>query len=329
MMHWIRRLLILLTFVAMGLAGLVVAARSGWLSPDESSLRKTYALAHSQFIDIDGQSVHFTDEGRGPAVVLIHGTFGSLRNWHDWVETLRQSYRIIRFDRPRMGLSGPAPAGRAETEQEIHVIDALTAKLNVDEFFLVATSSAGASGAKYAADNPDRVRGLILSNIAIGDYLGRSERSLALRLLLKADPWLGGWRSARFWREVLLINFHNDHRVSDAHAQEWSDLNNRAQQMPARNAPFGNRGSNAVDDLQRMTVPTLLLWSDHDHERPVEIVGQLGLENLASQDKSLQVVENCGHIMPLDCGPESVAPALAFFRRLSRMPSASEPSPGI
>ena len=66
-----------------------------------------------------------------------------------------------------------------------------------------------------------------------------------------------------------------------------------------------------------MSVPTLLLWSDHDHERPVEIVGHYGLELLSSADKSLEVVASCGHILPLDCGTSSVPNALAFFDRIA------------
>lgn len=316
MKKWLFRLVLAGCAVLLSLATFVIAARAGWLTPDESSLRARYSLAESQFIEIDGETVHFTDEGSGPTILLVHGTFGSLRNWDEWVDVLSDRYRVIRFDRPRMGLSGPAPEGLSNPEQELRIIEALTHRLDVDRFFLVATSSAGQAGAAYAAEKPNKVLGLVLSNIAVGDYVGRSQRSRTLRFLLKIDPLLGGWRSTEFWRQVLLINFHNDDKVSEAQAREWSELNNRAQRMPPPVFDAAARGSETIRSLEQIQVPTLLLWSDHDHERPVEIVGQLGLEKLAVSDKQLEVVGNCGHIMPLDCGHDSVKKAVVFFDRI-------------
>ena len=314
----IKRLGIVALILASGIAAFVFAARAGWLTPSEAALRARYGLVESQFVTVDGQTVHFTDEGEGPAVVLVHGSYGSLRNWDEWTEALVPRYRVIRFDRPRMGLSGPAPDGRTGSEQELRVIDVLTEKLGVERFFLAVTSSAGVSGTAYAADHPQRILGLILSNIAVGSYTGRSERSATLRFLLAMDPWLNGWRSTEFWRQVLLINLDNDEKVTQDLAREWSELNNRAQRMPP--PTFGNRtelSQRTIEGLGRMSVPTLLLWSDNDHERPVEIVGRYGYELLSSSDRKLEIVANCGHILPLDCGSESVRYAVAFIDRLA------------
>lgn len=198
------------------------------------------------------------------------------------------------------------------------MIDALTEKLGVERFFLAVTSSAGVSGTAYAANHPQRVRGLILSNIAVGSYTGRSERPATLRFLLWMDRSLNGWRSTEFWRQVLLINLENDGKVTDGLAREWSQLNNRAQRMPP--PTFGNRGElteQTIEGLGRMSIPTLLLWSDNDHERPVEIVGRYGYELLGSADKSLEIVADCGHIMPPDFGSESARNGLTFFDRLN------------
>jgi len=76
--RWIVGLLIA------AVAALVVGAREGLLTPDDSTVRARYALADSRFVQIDGESVHFVDQGRGPAIVLVHGSFGSLRMWNDW-----------------------------------------------------------------------------------------------------------------------------------------------------------------------------------------------------------------------------------------------------
>ena len=300
-------------------AALVLSARAGLLTADDAKVRARYALAESRFVQIDGESVHFVDQGQGPAIVLVHGSFGSLRMWNEWAAQLTPRYRVLRFDRPRMGLSGPSPAGRTGTEQELRIIAALTNKLGVERFFLAATSSAGASAAAYAADHPEQVRGLILANIAVGAFSpNNAQRSRTLKFLRAIDPVFKGWRPQEFWRQVLLENFFDKSRVTPALAREWTDLNNRAQRMPPATGKANPMAAfdQTVNDLARMSVPTLLLWSDHDHELPLETTGLRGLKLLGSRDKELQVVTNCGHMMPLECGAASAPRALAFFNRI-------------
>lgn len=305
-----------LGLLAVATGAFIHAARSGWLTPNDTELRARYALPESKFIDIDGEPIHVVDQGRGPAIVLLHGSFGSLRMWNDWAAALSLRYRVIRFDRPPMGLSGPNPEGRYDTAREMQIITALTTQLGVDQFFLVATSSAGVVGAAYAADNPQRVRGVILANIAVGTFtMNRDHLSTRMQWLLRVDPWFRGWHPAAFWEEVLLANFHHPERVTPELAQEWADLNNRAQRMPRRpgGAALASEFDRTPQDLARIQIPALLLWSQHDHELPVETMGARGLELLAAPDKRLVVVPDCGHMMPLECGRESARLAAEFF----------------
>ncbi len=298
----------------------IFAARAGLLTPAESTLRARYALADSQFLTLDGEVVHYVDRGRGPALVLLHGSAGSLRMWDDWDQALTGQFRVIRFDRPRMGLSGPAPAGMDDTERELQVIKALTRYLRAESFFVVGTSSAGVAAAAYAASHPTQIRGVVLSNIAVGSFKSAAtQRSLALRAMLAIDPWLGGWRPAALWQQVLLANFHDPGKVPPGLAREWADLNNRAQRMPPAtmlSSPMA-KFDRTVEDLPRITAPTLLLWSDHDHELPVETMGRRGFALSGAADKQLEVVSHCGHMLPLECGVESAAIARGFFVRIA------------
>ena len=310
---------ITLGLIGIAVAVLIVAARAGWLTPDDAVLRSRYALPESRFALISGESIHVVEQGQGPVVVLLHGSFGSLRMWNDWAAELASRYRVIRFDRPPMGLSGPDPAGRYDTERELRILSELTGQLGGERFFLVATSSAGVVGAAYAAAHPERLHGLVLANVAVGPFAMNADHlSARMKLLLRIDPWFGGWRPAAFWQEVLRANFFHPERVTPELAREWADLNNRAQRMPR--APGAENSAAAFErtprDLARISSPTLLLWSQHDHELPVETVGARGLELLAARDKRLVVVPDCGHMMPLECGTDSARLAGVFFDRI-------------
>ena len=236
-----------------------------------------------------------------------------------WDTELASNFRVIRFDQPRQGLSGPAPPGRTNTEQELRIIAALMSHLDVERFFLVGTSSAGVAAAAYSADHPEQVRGLILANVAVGAFKPPAmQRPLVFRLLLAVDPWLKGWRPSAFWQQVLIANFFEPAKVRPEWAREWADLNNRAQRMPPptfKSTPMAEF-DRSTNDIARIIVPTLLLWSDHDHELPLETVARRGLALLGSADKQLKVVRQCGHMMPLECGTESARNALVFFERI-------------
>ena len=74
-------------------------------------------------------------------------------------------------------------------------------------------------------------------------------------------------------------------------SREWTELNNRAQGWPRQPRPGGKpRSAGTPDDLKAITAPTLLLWSDGDHETPAETHGQKALALLASKDKQLSVI---------------------------------------
>jgi len=74
-------------------------------------LKDKYAPAPSQFLEIDGMPVHYRIEGAldSTPMVLIHGTGASLHTWDSWISRFEKHYRLIRFDLPAFGLTGPHP----------------------------------------------------------------------------------------------------------------------------------------------------------------------------------------------------------------------------
>ena len=50
-------------------------------------------------------------------VVLVHGTGASLHTWDGWVSGLKSKRRVIRFDLPGFGLTGPEPQNNYTIEK--------------------------------------------------------------------------------------------------------------------------------------------------------------------------------------------------------------------
>lgn len=289
-------------------------------APGEAELRAQYALPQSQFATIDGETVHFTIEGKGPAILLLHGSFASLRQWEPWVKTLKRRYTVVRFDQSPMGLSGPSPSGDYSMEHRIAVIDALMDRAGAKRFIIVGTSSAGVPAAAYAAARPMRISGVILNNIATGPVIfDRASQPQAMKDALAEDATHPGWHAPEFWRQILLYNVEDKAKVTPALVTEWTHLNNRALQAPgaglasARATPT----TRTPADLARITAPTLLLWSANDLETRLDREGQQALAMTASADKALVVVDRCNHMMPIDCPTRALKAALPFIERIS------------
>lgn len=307
---------------AVGLLALglfVVVARNGWLQPTDAELRARYDLPGSHEIEIGAQKLHYVDEGSGPVIMLVHGSYASLRQWQAWADALKANYQVIRFDRPGMGLSGPNPDARYDGDAEAALIAQFADKLQLSRFTLAGTSSSGEGVAHFAAQHPERLQGLILANVAAGPIkMDTSHLTPRFKRVLAIEKWLGGWHLRAFWDEILKMNFTDPAKVTPTLVREWTELNNRMQgklrkPWPGGKPPF----SGTPDDLKAITTPTLLLWTDGDHETSAETHGQRALALLATREKQLTVIPHCGHMMPAECGPQSVAAALPFLQKVT------------
>ncbi len=303
--------------VVLALAAFALAARSRALNPSEAELRAKYMLATSKMIEIDGAPIHYADEGQGEVIVLVHGTFGSLRMWEPWVTALKDRYRIVRFDRPPYGLSGPDPKDRYGLEREVAIIEGLVAKLGLEKFYLGATSSGGMSVTPYAAKHPEQIKGLVLANIAVKPApIDPNRNTWFVRQSRKVAAMLNGWHPKAEWVDVLKRNIVAHEKVTDALVTEYTELNNRPASYLASQAPRPP-APRTVEDLGKITAPTLILWSEDDSERPPHPDTDDAMAALAAEDKTVVIIPRCEHMMPLDCGPESAAAAKAFFDRVS------------
>jgi pimeloyl-ACP methyl ester carboxylesterase len=164
--RWLRTLLILLVTASIGVGAWLLAVRVGAFEISREELLERYSKPNSKFVDLDGLKVHYTDEGSGPPVVLVHASFMSLHAWDELAAALAQRHRVIRFDMQSCGLTGPDPKQRYSMEHNIALVHALTTALDIDRYALIGTSSGGTVAFNHAAQYPERVTRLVLINSA-------------------------------------------------------------------------------------------------------------------------------------------------------------------
>ncbi|HUJ73685.1 MAG TPA: alpha/beta fold hydrolase, partial [bacterium] len=163
-----------LRIVAIVLGVLVIAAVAvialNW-APDRpvSALAPRWAPPPSQFVEIAGLSVHLRDEGprSDPSpIVLIHGTSASLHTWQGWAEALRGQRRVVRFDLPGFGLTGPSPEGDYSLAAYARFVGAVLDKLEIRRCVLAGNSLGGGVAWTTALAMPQRVDKLVLVDAA-------------------------------------------------------------------------------------------------------------------------------------------------------------------
>jgi len=142
-------------------AALIAVALTSW-SALVARRAEAMVPAEGHFVDVPGARLHYVDLGEGPAIVMVHGLMGQLRNFsHSLAPRLAHDHRLILVDRPGWGhstLTGPRPGIAAQAE----MIAALIERLGLDRPLLVGHSFGGAVSLALALAHPGLVRGLAL-----------------------------------------------------------------------------------------------------------------------------------------------------------------------
>jgi len=120
------------------------------------SVRPTHAA--DQFLVVNGIRLRFRDEGRGPAVLLVHGWTLDLEMWDPQVRALRDSFRLIRLDRRGHGLSRGSPAPARDSED----LAALCKHLGLRRIAVLGMSQGVRAVLGLACAAPEQVDALIL-----------------------------------------------------------------------------------------------------------------------------------------------------------------------
>jgi pimeloyl-ACP methyl ester carboxylesterase len=111
-----------------------------------------------RYLDVAGIRLRFRDEGRGPAVILLHGWTFDLEMWNPQVSALRDEFRLVRIDRRGHGLSGGVP----DSEQDAADIATLCRHLKLKSVAVLGMSQGARAALRFASRAPWQVTALIL-----------------------------------------------------------------------------------------------------------------------------------------------------------------------
>jgi pimeloyl-ACP methyl ester carboxylesterase len=246
-------------------------------APDRSldSLVARWALPPSDFVELDGQLVHVRDQGPSSdplPIVLIHGTSASLHTWEAWASALSSSRRVISFDLPGFGLTGPHadPADHDYSDARyVAFVRALLSRLGVGRAIVGGNSLGGEIAWQLALADPARVAGLVLVDAGGFDFVPESiplgfrlARIPVLRELLR-------WVLPRRTIEDSVRDVYGDPaKVTPALVDRYYELTLREGNRVALLRRIDQLAPGPVQRLPEIKVPTLILWGGQDHLIP-------------------------------------------------------------
>ena len=194
--------------------------------------------------------------GSGPAMVLVHGYLGGAAQWRSVIDRFSASHDVIAPDLPGFGAAAhlPCAATIAEMAAAVH---GLIDRLGVGEYTLLGHSMGGMIVQQMAATRPAGVRRLVLYGTGpLGLMPDRFEPIATSRERLLRDgveatiariaaTWFKDGASAPGHAELVAIGRKAAPQAALAALEAMAQWDGRA-------------------NLDRLTMPTLVIWGDSD-----------------------------------------------------------------
>jgi pimeloyl-ACP methyl ester carboxylesterase len=291
-------------------AALLLAAAAWLYTPDRprAALEAAYPGA---FLDVAGLRLRLRDTGPrdAPALILLHGFGSSLDTWEAWAGPLSERYRVVRYDQPGFGLTGPDPTGDYSDARGMAVLAALMDRLGLARATLVGNSMGGKLAWMFAATHPERVDRLVLISpdgfASPGfEYGRRAQVPAVVKLLPYLLPrWL--------LRMNLAPAYGDPAALTPATLTRYQDMmlvSGVRRAMIARMQQVVLQPPEPL--LHRIRAPVLVLWGERDELIPFRNAADY-LANIPGA--RLVSFPDLGHV-PMEEAPErSLKPLLAFL----------------
>ncbi len=326
--RWPRRLAIVILAIVALLLGAWLVFRVDDIPV--ATLRAKYGSPASQYVELaPGTVIHLRDEGRrdGFPIMLLHGSNASLHTWEPWVDRLKGRFRVISFDFPAHGLSGPVPSRDYSTDSYVAITEKVAQHLGLTRFALGGNSMGGGIAWRYAAKHPDQVVALVLVDAA-GQPPTGANKSTPLGFRIANTPILRDIAATVTPRALLESSFKQSVSVQAIATpamidRYWELLRYPGNRQATLDRFGGYRPATVTNALATITAPTLILWGRDDKVIPVQSAAWFskGLPNAR-----VTILDNVGHI-PMEEAPDrALAPVLSLLDGLPEVTAVSPPA---
>lgn len=281
--------------------------------PVEEIIEK-YAYDNSQFLDLDGMNVHYRINGdTGETIVLLHGTASSLHTWEGWTKELEKSYRVVSFDLPAFGITGPEPNGNYTRERYLKFVDDVLNALNIDSCYMAGNSFGGYLTWSYAVKHPERVKKIAILN---SSGYPRGDQPTPISFKMQKNEWLKPVIT-RITPRLLVyksvkVVYSDDSKITDELVTRYMELLLREGNRAGLMGKTQQITYDHADEIKQVQCPTLIMWGDMDKLVNVDAAPRFH-EDIPNSE--LLIYRDMGHVPMEEIPEKSVADFIAFLEK--------------
>jgi 3-oxoadipate enol-lactonase len=245
------------------------------------------------FAQVNGAEIYYEVKGTGQPLLLLHGMPLDSRMWDEQTEGLSRDFKVIRFDFSGCGKSGVHDEDYSFTDD----IKTLLEFLEIEQTTILGFSVGGQIAIDFTLEHPEKVRSLIL-----------------------ASSGLPGWNKMDSYREAFNENLRSQYEkgdlqeITDAMAGGWvtgptrtkssTEVQEKFKAMAVHNLSRKKGKGNlrlpdykAIDKVEQIEIPVLLITSEHDFPMFSEIAGFL---NKSISGSSKVSIPNTAHMLNME-----------------------------
>lgn len=245
-----------------------------------------------------------------PTIVMLHGWGRSLESLRGLGELLAVKYKVIILDLPGFGGSPLPPeasndGGGWNTLDYAMCVKAYLDRTGIENAILLGHSFGGRISIRLSSRYPERFSSLIL----IGSHGLQEKRTLrfkcrayVVRLIGRLTKWLDGITGTRLYEKMFIPRYGS------------VDYKNAGS---LRKTLVKTVTENLTNEVEKITLRTLLLWGKQDTQTPLELARQF---HRLIPNSELHVFPNAGHEPFVDVG------AHLMCRYIERFLAQEEPT---
>ncbi len=218
----------------------------------------------------------YIDEGEGEVLLLLHGLFGALSNWHGVVDYFSKEYRVII---PLMPIYEMA-LHKAGVLGLVSFVEDFVKLKRLDDMTLLGNSLGGHVALVYTLNNTDKVKRLVLTGSS-----GLFEDSMG-----GSFPKRGNYD---YVKERVAYTFYKPETATKELVDEVFNItNSNSKCLRIIAIAKSAQRHNMAKDVTNIKVPTLLIWGLNDTITPPMVAHEF---NRLIPNSELHFVDHCGH----------------------------------
>jgi len=237
-------------------------------------MTETKVSATHNSVQTPSGRISYTEQGRGPVALFVHGVLLNGHLWRHQLEDLCDIRRCIAVDLLAHGDTQISPDQDVSVTANARMLTEFLDALNIDQVDLVGNDSGGGIAQIFAALNPQRVRSLTLTDCDVHDNW--PPEAFKPFLAMAAAGGLRGTLDAllsdkNVYRSAQALGpaYEHPELLSDASIETYLRPLVRTEQrtfdLQRFLAAFDNRHTLAVEaGLKTLQAPTLVVWGTDD-----------------------------------------------------------------